>query len=245
MSFQKRINLWSGPRNVSTALMYSFAQRNDSRVTDEPFYAHYLKQTGAEHPGRQEVMISQPTSPPMVLNNLLTGNKEADLLFVKNMAHHMIHMRSTLSRLMDQFEHVFLIRNPREMLLSLDKSLPNPTLRDTAYKRQFELFQMVQSQDTALCVIDSRELLENPCHILSSLCRHLDIDFQQSMLGWPPGPIPEDGIWARHWYQNVHASTGFKPYEPKEETVPERLRPLYEQCKPYYDKMFAHTLKNK
>lgn len=244
MSFQKRINLWSGPRNVSTALMYSFAQRNDSRVVDEPFYAHYLKRTGAEHPGRQEVMVSQSASPPVVLNNLLTGSRGADLLFVKNMAHHMIHMKSTLSRLVDQFEHVFLIRNPREMLLSLDKSLPNPTLRDTAYKRQFELFQMVQSQDTALCVIDSRELLENPYYILSTLCRHLDIDFQQSMLEWPPGPIPEDGIWARHWYQSVHASTGFKPYEPKEKPMPEYLRPLYEQCRPYYDKMFAHAIKN-
>lgn len=241
MSYSKRINLWSGPRNVSTALMYSFAQRNDTRVVDEPFYAHYLNKTGVRHPGREEVIASQPTSPTEVLDNLLAGDEDTDLLFIKNMAHHMIHMDSALLPLLNQFEHVFLIRHPREMLLSLDKSLPDPTLRDTAYKRQYELFQRVRMQGSPLHVIDSRKLLENPSLVLTMLCNRIDIDFQQSMLEWKPGPISEDGAWAEHWYERVHKSTGFEPYEPKEERLPARLQPLYEQCKPYYVKMLAHT----
>lgn len=244
MSFQKQINLWSGPRNVSTALMYAFAQRNDTRVVDEPFYAHYLEQSGAEHPGRAEVMDTQPTDPGEVLTNLQTLANNTDLLFIKNMAHHMIRMDNELEDLWEHFQHVFLIRDPREMLLSLDKSLPNPTLRDTAYKHQFELFKMIKEQGQSLHVIDSRELLKNPTLILSILCQRLDIPFQQSMLSWEPGPIAEDGIWAKYWYHSLHKSTGFQPYEPKEEPIPERLKPLYEQCRGYYQKMFVHAIKN-
>lgn len=243
MSYPKRINVWSGPRNVSTALMYAFAQRSDTRVVDEPFYAHYLKQSRAEHPGRAEVLDTQPTDPGEVLTNLLTLGNNTDLLFVKNMAHHMIRMDSELERLRDQFEHVFLIRDPREMLISLDKSLPNPSLRDTAYKRQFKLFELINEQGQPLHVVDSRELLKNPAHVLSTLCQQLEISFEQSMLSWEAGPIPEDGVWAKHWYHNVHKSKGFKPYKPKEEPVPEHLKPLYEQCKPFYEQMLVHTIK--
>lgn len=244
MNCKKRINLWSGPRNVSTALMYSFAQRTDTRVVDEPFYAHYLKKTGAEHPGREKVLASQPGSPSRVLDNLLADEDrgKADLLFIKNMAHHMVQMDSELPTLLDQFEHIFLIRNPRDMLQSLVKTLPFPTLRDTAYKRQYELFQAVRLQGSPLHVVDSRELLENPSLVLSNLCSRLGIDFQQAMLNWKPGPISEDGVWAEYWYEHVHQSAGFEPYKPKKESIPKRLQPLYEECMPYYSKMLAHTI---
>jgi hypothetical protein len=160
------------------------------------------------------------------------------------MAHHMIEMDSTLRKLIDEFQHVFLIRDPKEMLPSLDKSLPNPSLRDTAYERQLELFEMVQSEGLTPNVIDSRELLKAPKQVLATLCAQLNIPFTKDMLSWEAGPIPEDGIWAEFWYQNVHQSTGFKPYTPKESPFPERLKPLYERCKPIYDKLFAHAIKS-
>lgn len=234
--------MWSGPRNVSTAIMYSFAQRSDTHVVDEPFYAHYLLQSGAEHPGRGQVLDSQPKDPGIVMHNLLSLQKKA-VLFLKNMAHHMIEMNSELNTLLDNFQHVFLIRDPKEMLISLDKTLPNPTLQDTAYPRQLELFEMVESAGLPVHVIDSRELLKDPKFVLSALCNDLDIRFEESMLSWDSGPIPEDGIWAKHWYDNVHQSTGFKPYKPKKESFPDHLKPLYNECKPIYDKLLAHAIK--
>jgi hypothetical protein len=223
--------------------MYSFGQRTDTRVIDEPFYAHYLLQSGADHPGRAAVIEDQPTDPALVLEQLRSVQHEGKQLFLKNMAHHMIKMDEVLDRLIKNFKHVFLIRDPRDMLLSLDKELPNPSLRDTAYQRQLELFEMVRQQETNPAVIDAEQLLTNPRRVLTKLCDQLDIPFQQGMLSWEAGPIPEDGIWAEHWYDNVHQSTGFQPYTPKQKPIPARLEPLYEECKPIYDKMFVHAIK--
>lgn len=245
MSYGKRINMWSGPRNISTAVMYSFAQRPDSRVVDEPFYAHYLLQSGTEHPGREKVLESQPKDPAGVLQNLLAHNTQKDLLFLKNMAHHMVKMDAVLDKMIQKFQHIFLIRDPADMLLSLDKKLRDPTLRDTAYDRQLELFNKVKSEKNHPVVIDAKELLKNPKHVLSELCRRLDIPFFETMLSWEAGPIPEDGIWAKHWYGSVHQSTGFKPYVPKQEDIPERLKPLYEECNVIYEQMFVHAIKTK
>ena len=154
--------MWSGPRNVSTAVMYAFAQRPDTQVVDEPFYAHYLLQSGADHPGRAEVLESQSRDPSIVMREITSEMPNHDVLFLKNMAHHMLNMDEELERLTDEFVHLFLIRDPAEMLLSLDKTLPNPTMRDTAYRRQLQLFKKVQNSSRPFCVIDSRELLENP-----------------------------------------------------------------------------------
>lgn len=239
----KNINMWSGPRNISTAIMYSFAQRSDTSVVDEPFYAHYLLQSGAQHPGRAKVLDSQPKDPSVVMQNLITASSKTEILFVKNMAHHMIEMDKTLDKLIAKFEPIFLIRDPEEMLLSLDKSLPDPTLRDTGYRHLLDLFEEIEKRDLPLTVIDSKELLQDPEFVLSALCERLNIPFDQSMLSWNPGPIPEDGIWAEYWYHSVHQSTGFKPYKPKSETLPERLIPLCKQCSSIYDRMFAHAIK--
>lgn len=236
--------MWSGPRNVSTAIMYSFAQRSDTRVVDEPFYAHYLLQSGVEHPGRAEVLESQPKDAGIVIQNLLSMRND-NVLFLKNMAHHMIEMGDALHSLIKKFQHVFLIRDPKEMLPSLEKALPDPTLQDTGYQRQLELFKMVESAGLPLHVIDSRELLKDPEWVLFTLCDRLGIPFEKTMLSWDPGPIPEDGIWAKHWYKKVHNSSGFKPYKPKEELLPDRLKPLYDKCSHIYDKMFVHAIKIK
>lgn len=235
--------MWSGPRNVSTAIMYSFRQRSDTKVVDEPFYAHYLLQSGAGHPGRAEVLDSQPKDPAVVMQNLLAESDKGQVLFLKNMAHHMIEMDSELEVLISEFQHIFLIRNPAEMLISLDKTLPDPTLRDTAYKYQMDLFEKVVSNGSSPHVIDSRQLLKNPEKVLSVLCKGLGIEFEKGMLSWEQGPIPEDGVWASHWYHNVHQSTGFNPYKPKNKDMPNHLKPLYEECEPIYSKLFAHAIK--
>lgn len=238
------INMWSGPRNVSTALMYSFAQRSDTKVVDEPFYAHYLIQSGAEHPGREKVLDSQPKDSSIIIKNLVAAKKKHPVLFLKNMAHHMINMDEELDKLINHFRHIFLIRDPKEMLPSLDETLPNPTIQDTAYEQQLELFKKVKAKGLSLNVIDSRELLKDPEYVLSVLCERLEISFDQSMLTWEKGPIPEDGVWAEYWYDSVHESRGFKPYSPKEDELPDRLKPLYDDCKPIYDTLFAHAIKS-
>ncbi len=238
----KRINLWSGPRNVSTALMYSFAQRADTKVVDEPFYAHYLSKADVNHPGREEVLESQPREPQKVIDNLLSCQNN-EVLFIKNMAHHMIDMSEQLERMLNNFTHVFLIRDPYEMLLSLSKNLPNLSMRDTAYRWQLRLFEMAKEHQQEVHIIDSKELLTDPAKVLEKLCVRLGLSFDEKMLRWEAGPIPEEGIWAKYWYDSVHTSTKFNPYEPKTEPLPEHLKPLYEKCKSIYDQLNQYSIK--
>jgi hypothetical protein len=238
-----KINMWSGPRNISTAIMYSFAQRSDTKVVDEPFYAHYLLQSGAEHPGRAKVLESQPKDPSIVMQNLRAAATNSDLLFVKNMAHHMIEMDEVLEQLFNECTPVFLIRNPAAMLLSLDKTLSDPSMRDTGYQHLLDLFETAENNNLPLIVLDSEQLLKDPEFVLSALCEQLGVAFEASMLSWPPGPIPEDGVWADYWYDKVHESTGFNPHTPKTEDLPNHLDPLYERCKSIYDRLFAHAIK--
>ncbi len=238
-----KINMWSGPRNISTAIMYSFAQRSDTQVVDEPFYAHYLLQSGAEHPGRAKVLESQPKDPSVVMQNLMATGTNTEVLFVKNMAHHMIKMDGILEQLFDEFIPIFLIRDPKDMLLSLDKSLSEPSLLDTGYQQLLDLFETAENNKLPLIVLDSKELLDDPEFVLSALCEQISIPFEKSMLSWEQGPIPEDGIWAKHWYDKVHRSTGFNPYTPKNKPLSDRLEPLYEHCKAIYDRLFAHAIK--
>ncbi len=236
----KRINLCSGPRNVSTALMYAFARRDDTKVVDEPFYACYLKETGIDHPGREEVLKAQSHDPHKVFRDLLSDDYDKPVLFIKNMAHHMGLLDKTY---FDEFTHIFLIRDPEEMLTSFIKTIPDPNLRDTAYKEQYEIFRYVtRDLGHEAVVIDSEGLLKDPEGVLTTACHKIGLEFDSSMLSWPEGPISEDGVWAKHWYENVHRSTGFRPYEPKEEEVPERLKDLLEECRYYYDTLFEYAI---
>lgn len=236
----QRISLWSGPRNVSTALMYSFAERSDTVVIDEPFYAHYLKVTGANHPGREEVLSDQAVDQEKIVEEILFAEYEKPVLFIKNMAHHLEGLgRDFLPRL----TNIFLIRDPAEMLPSLIKKIPDPVMRDTAYEHQHELYRELRNRGENPLVIDSAELLKDPKYVLNKVCEKLDIPFEESMLSWEPGPRPEDGIWAQYWYRNVHRSSGFKPYEPKNEAVPDRLQPLLAECLRYYRMLYENAIK--
>ncbi len=234
-----RLCLWSGPRNVSTALMYSFAQRHDTTVVDEPLYAYYLARSGVDHPGRQDVLDSQDTDGDAVVRNVVLGPCSRDILFLKQMAH---HLEGLDRQFLKETVNVLLVRDPREMLLSLRNQIPNPVLRDTGLGFQSELLeQLVQLGQPGL-VLDSRRLLQDPRRVLSSLCERLGIPFLESMLRWDAGPRPEDGVWAPHWYANVHRSTGFQEYRPKSEELPAALVPLHEECRPHYEALLSHAI---
>ena len=234
-----RLCLWSGPRNVSTALLYSFAQRPDTRVVDEPLYAHYLRRSGADHPGREEVLAAQDNDGERVVREVILGPCDRDILFLKQMAHHLSGLdRSFLRRTVN----VLLIRDPADVLRSLVRQIPQPRLADVGIAVQAELYDELRSLGQDPAVLDARQLLLDPAGVLTRLCRHLGLPFDRRMLAWPAASRPEDGIWAPHWYQNVHRSTGFGPYRPKKGPVPDRLRPLVEVCRPYYAKLMRQAL---
>ncbi len=234
------INLWSGPRNVSTALMYSFAERPDTAVIDEPLYGHFLRVTGTLHPGRDEVLNTVNCDGDDVMANIL-GNPPADVdvLFMKQMAHHLTDLDVSF---LSKTENIFLIRDPREMLPSLTIQLPHARLVDTGLKLQWELFERLRTMGQNPAIIDSVLPHGNPPSVLENLCVHLGIDYSDCMLTWEAGPRVEDGIWAKHWYHAVHKSTGFAPYVSKTD-FPEYLQSLLDDCKPWYDKLFARALR--
>ena len=234
------ICLWSGPRNVSTALMYSFAQRDDIRVVDEPLYGHYLRVTAAPHPGREEVIAAMNCDGDAVMHNLLAQQqKTSRQLFLKHMAHHLVDIDLGF---LQQTSNIFLIRDPREMLPSLIIQVPAAKLDDTGLKRQWQLYSRLIDAGQQPAVVDSRELLLDPAGVLEALCRHLGLEFTTAMLSWPAGPRDEDGVWAPHWYHAVHKSTGFASYVPKRD-FPDHLEPLLAECQPWYERLFARAIR--
>lgn len=241
-----RIAVWSGPRNISTALLRSWGSRPDTWVCDEPLYAYYLQATGIDHPGRDEVIAAHETDWRAVVRWLTGPVPEGRSIFYqKQMAHHLLPQidRSWIGAL----RNAFLIRDPAEMLASLSRVLPEPRLEDTGLPQQCELFDALGSDSGGAApgvppVIDARDVLQNPEGMLRRLCGALGVPWSDAMLSWEPGPRPTDGVWARHWYGNVLASTRFEPYRPKREPLPEQLRPLLDLCRPYYEKLYTHRL---
>jgi hypothetical protein len=220
--------------------MYSFAQRGDTNVVDEPLYGHYLRVSAAEHPGRDEVLAAMNCDGNAVMRELVERQAASTArLFLKNMAHHFIDIDGAF---LESLINVFLVRDPREMLPSLVVQVPHAELADTGLRRQWEMFEELAAAGTTPVVVDSRELLIDPRGVLAGLCAALGLDFDEAMLSWPAGPRPEDGVWAPHWYHAVHRSTGFAPYVPKRD-FPDHLEGLLGQCLPWYEKLFAHALR--
>lgn len=222
--------------------MYSFAELSGVRVIDEPLYGHYLRVSGANHPGRDEIMATMNCDGGAVIRNLLQQPAEgpSQLLFMKHMAHHLIELDPGFLR---STNNIFLIRDPREMLPSLTIQLPHATLSDTGLRRQWELYTELRDSGQHPIVLDSRELLLNPEGVLRQLTLHLNIEFTSGMLTWKAGARDEDGVWAPHWYHAVHKSTGFALYEAKTD-FPDHLQPLLNDCKPWYEKLYDQALRS-
>lgn len=235
--------MWSGPRNVSTALMRSWGNREDTLVVDEPFYAHYLDHTGLPHPGREEIIATHERDWRRVVDALQAPLPHGmHILYQKQMAHHLLpHMgRDWLGSM----THAFLIRDPRPMLASLGEKLEEFDLLATGLPQQAEIFDhVVRTRGYVPPVVDSADLLAAPEPVLRALCAALDVPFSERMLSWPAGPRSTDGIWAKYWYDRVERSTGFEaPRESAAVELTGRLAEMEALCRPMYEKLREHRL---
>lgn len=230
----RKIALWSGPRSISTALMYSFANRGDTAVVDEPLFGYFLKQTGVWRPSRDEVLATMETDPAKVIDSLLEPPTELPVYFMKHMANHLVDLDLSF---LERFENVILIRDPRDVLLSYSARVEAPTLLDTGYEIQARLADHFEAVGMPFTVLNARNVLRSPERQLRTLCERLRIPFERSMLSWKAGPRKEDGVWAKYWYKSVHESTGFGPHREKSEELPSNLIPLYEECVEHYGRL--------
>ncbi|MDN4166846.1 sulfotransferase family protein [Cytophagales bacterium LB-30] len=225
------IHLVSGPRNISTALMYAFAQRHDTVVLDEPFYAHYLTQTGLPHPGRAEVLASQSADATEVMQQIQALEKQQEVVFVKNMGHHLSGLDwQTLA----EWTTVFLVRDPAQMLFSYQKVIENASLDDLGLAQQEAFRAYLQEAGKPYAVLEGNEVRKNPEGVLNTLCQQIHLPFEKAMLHWPAGPKTYDGSWAPYWYANVHASTRFSPPDTKEIHLDSTSQAVLAQALPYY-----------
>lgn len=237
-----RIAMWSGPRNLSTAMMYAFAARGDCAVWDEPFYAAYLAATGLDHPMKDQVIAAGLVDPDHAAAACLGPIPQAQSLFYQK--HMTLHMIPGFDRgFLRRVTNAFLIRHPARVVASYSKKREAPTLTDIGFVQQAELFDHVaQMQGAAPPVIDSVTIRANPRDALEKLCAALGIPFTDRMLRWHAGPKPHDGVWAPHWYNAVHASTGFDAPEGDLPDLPSEYRHLVDQALPYYERLLPHSI---
>ena len=237
-----RIAMWSGPRNISTAMMRAWGNRPDTAVIDEPFYAYYLKATGKPHPGADEVIAVGETDWREVIAQLTRPipNRKR-VVFQKQMTHHLL---PEIDREWLRKEtNCFLIRDPNEVIVSYLKKREDPALEDLGFTQQADIFDFVRADTNSVPpVVDAKDVLQDPERMLRLLCDAVGVEFSESMLSWPPGLRETDGIWARHWYTEVAKTTSFQPHVPTHHEVPERLQKIYERCCECYDRLYLYRL---
>ena len=233
-----KISLWSGPRNCSTALMYSFGARSDMQILDEPLFAHFLLESGAPRPSRQEVLETMTADAWELLRQIQsphTSEAERPHLFMKHMA---CHLRGFALDAFSDHHHVLLVRHPEKVLRSYSAYISEPTMEDLGYAWQAQLLNHCRIEGWPVTVLDADQLVHRPSEMLQALCHRLKLPWQSAMMHWPSGGRAEDGPWAKSWYQAVHASTGWRPpagpsvaeQRGTNERVAERLQPLLQQC---------------
>ncbi|WP_395702850.1 HAD family hydrolase [Aquabacterium sp.] len=241
-----RIAMWSGPRNISTAMMRAWENRPDCTVVDEPLYAAYLAATGLDHPGRDEVIAAGDTDWRRVVA-WLTGPAPGaaagrPLWYQKHMTHHLLPGMDTAWVL--QLTNVFLIRDPAAVVDSYLKSRATVAPDDIGLRQQQMLFDAVtQQRGHAPPVIDADDFLRAPREHLLALCARLGVDFSERMLQWPAGRRASDGVWAPHWYDAVWRSTGFEPWRPRTPRLDAQAQAVADACRPAYEALHAHRLR--
>ena len=236
------IAMWSGPRNISTALMRSFGSRPDTHVSDEPLYAYYLRATGRPHPLAAEIIAEHESDWRAVVRELIgPAPSGRTVWYQKHMAHHLL---PEIDRgWMEHLVHAFLIREPRAMLRSLIQKLGDVRLADTALPQQVELFRAQRARTGRVpAVLCAREVLNDPRGVLSELCARLGLEFDESMLAWELGPRETDGCWGPYWYQNTMNSSGFEPYRAQEVELPEGYEDLALRCEELYAELAEHCI---
>ena len=238
-----RIAMWSGPRSISTALMRSFENRPDTFVTDEPFYAHYLKKTGIDHPLKEEVMKNGNMGWNSVAHEItgsIPGGK--DIWYQKHMAQH--NLPGCDMKWVEKLQNCILIRHPREVIPSYSKKYEISSISQLGYPQQLDLFNMLNDMKAKPLILDAGDILKNPEKILKLLCEKLSIPFYTKMLTWAPGRRKSDGIWGKHWYGSVEASKGFRPYSKKKEDLPIKYNAIYTACLESYQQLYSHQILN-
>lgn len=236
-----QLAMWSGPRNLSTAMMYAFASRPDFTAVDEPFYAAYLNETGLQHPMRDQILQAQPTDPKKVAESLLKPNSDgAPHMYQKHMTQHMI--QKIPRNWMLQVTNVFLIRHPARVVASFAKKYPDPKLDDLGFQQQALLFRYLIENGLKPIVLNSADIRTNPAQKLRDLCGALGLTFDPKMLQWPKGGQSCDGVWAPHWYGAVHNSTGFDVAEGPLPDLSGYLSDLVDQSMEFYEELAHHSL---
>ena len=237
-----RIAMWSGPRNLSTAMMYAFSSRSDCAVIDEPFYAAYLHASGEIHPMQDAILASQPLRYDQVISQCLSpAPQNKPVFYQKQMTHHMLP-DTPLDWLQD-LTNVFLIRHPARVIASYQQKREDPALNDIGFAQQAVIYDAVLAMGQQPVVIDSDDILNDPAGMLTRLCESVGIPFEEGMLRWQPGGNPADGVWAPHWYGSVWKSDGLHASSPS--PLP-RLSPtldsVCQEALPLYEKMARHKL---
>lgn len=237
-----RIAMWSGPRNISTAMMRAWGSRADTVVMDEPFYAAYLATTGLDHPMRDAILTAHERAWDAVARDCASRDGAA-IVYQKHMAQHMVD--DAPLGWMDGLRHAFLIRPPIEVAASFREKWNGMRARDLGFARQAELFDRVCAATGGVPpVIEARDVLDEPEGMLRALCVALGVPFDPAMLSWAPGARPTDGVWGAHWYEAVNRSTCFSPARPEggAAVLPEAITAVAEECQPFYERLAAHRL---
>ena len=232
-----KIAAWSGPRNLSTAMMYSFGSRSDTIISDEPFYASYLKATNLEHPMRAKILESQSNNPHEIIescNGPIPLSK--GLWYQKHMCTHILDNISLTWA--EKYTNIFLIRHPSRVISSYERKRENPTIDDIGFKQQLKIFNSLGG-----VVIESSDILKSPEKTLKTLCRHINIKFESRMLSWSKGGHKDEGVWGEHWYNSAHLSSSFGPPEGPIPKLSKKLIELYEDAIPNYEKLSSHKIK--
>ncbi len=236
-----RISIWSGPRNISTAMMRSFGSRPECQAVDEPFYAYYLAKTGLRHPMYEEVIASQPTDWRVVAKSLNAPLAPGSMLYIKHMTHHMTPEVDLSS--FQGHRNCFLIRDPKRVIVSYAAKWDRIATEDIGIKRQLEIFRTLEKlTGQTPVVVEAEDILKRPEATLKKLCAALDIPWRKEMLSWQKGRHAEDGAWAAHWYASVEETTGFAPYEERQVELKPDLMDLLAEQLPFYEELRSHKI---